>query len=694
MAKPTATRCSTPASRRSARVPGATAGAAADMLARFSILLARDDDPQAALRHVLPTLRARFGVAGCFVHVVDGDRPTMTRLAFSIGLTPARLERHRFACRATFPAEDIAQPPHSLDSIRHDITADGTPIGTLVFVSSTRSATRRGSVAAMRGIADLLGRSLARTHLTDDLTERRRAGDALRDSEDPLRATLRELERREREAREQMAMVKALHATARVGLAAQDTALRFTVVNDCFAELLGVPAAELIGRTRREVSPDIADQVDPLLRRVLADGQPIESVEIRYGTAGSRGKERICLKSFHPVRGADAAVIGVGEAVLDITEKRHADDKAHQAERLQAIGRLAAGVAHDFNNILHIVIGNLELLEGASLGAAQSRALITMAIRAAQRGADLTQQMLSYTRQQVLLARRMAVTEVFGNVRLLLERALGPRIEFEVDISRSMSDVVVDPAQLETALINLGVNAGQAMPAGGRIRFEVYEADSGMFGELAPGPHVVIATVDNGGGIPPDVLDRVFEPFFSTKGLDGTGLGLSMVQGFSRQSGGDARIFSTVGQGTRVEIWLPAASIARAPQPPPASRGHVLLVDDMADTLITTSAFLERDGFTVQRATGAGEALSLIASGAGFDIIITDYMMPGLTGVDLIDQVRAQRPRLPALIITGFAEILGYVPESHGTKVLRKPFKREALARQIDALLGLRPPVA
>jgi CheY-like chemotaxis protein len=281
------------------------------------------------------------------------------------------------------------------------------------------------------------------------------------------------------------------------------------------------------------------------------------------------------------------------------------------------------------------------------------------------------------------------VATFLADLREHLARTIGPTIELQVLVSRDMPDINVDPSHLQTALLNLAINAGHAMPDGGRL---VIEAKA----HPQPGSRegvVVIAMTDTGVGMDPVTLARATEPFFTTKGPGGTGLGLPMAQGFARQSGGDLRLTSVVGQGTRVELVLPAFARTCLLLPDPTQTadgaGRVLVVDDVADVLDGTARFLRRAGFLVTSAADGDAALALLASGARFDVLVTDYAMPGLSGVDLVSLAREMQFGLPAIVVTGFAEVdLDRI--STIAAVLRKPFSAEQLVGTVRQLLARR----
>ena len=373
-----------------------------------------------------------------------------------------------------------------------------------------------------------------------------------------------------------------------------------------------------------------------------------------------------------------------------------------QAQRLEAVGQLTGGVAHDFNNLLTVVLGNADLLAGHSLDAAQRRQALDMLIGAAERGAVLTRQLLAYARQQPLAPSAVDVNQLVAAIQPMLRRTLGEHIEITVDGAPQLWPAMVDPTQLESALLNLCLNARDAMPSGGRLTLGTSPLTLGPGeADLPAGDYVRLRVSDTGTGIAPDDLQRVFEPFFTTKEKGkGTGLGLAMVYGFVRQSGGQVGISSEPGRGTTVQLDLPRATtpvVAVVPAPAAAVQGGhetILVVEDDDLVRLLASAELQAMGYRVVEAPNGVEALRLVEQGQPFDLLFTDVIMPGgVSGRDLADATRRLRPGLRVLFTSGYTEDAFNQPgrPDAGLPLLPKPYRRAELARAVRAALE-RPP--
>jgi signal transduction histidine kinase len=384
-------------------------------------------------------------------------------------------------------------------------------------------------------------------------------------------------------------------------------------------------------------------------------------------------------------------------------EREAALAQVHEMQKVESLGQLTGGVAHDFNNLLMAVLGNLEILRKLVPPDAKLHRLIDGAIQGAERGATLTKRMLAFARRQELKPETVDVPALVDSMVEMLRRSLGPGIEIVTDFVSDVPATRVDPNQLELALLNLALNARDAMPAGGRLTISASRerVSAGEIAGLAPGEYVCIAERDTGKGMDEATRKRAAEPFFTTKGAGrGTGLGLSMVDGLVAQSGGAMRIASAPGRGTTVELWLPvspeeAAVQLRAPAPPrlvqevPCCR--VLVVDDDPIVAAGTAAMLEDLGHVAVEAASGEAALQLLCAEAGFDMVITDHLMPGMTGTELARRIRGSWPQLPVVIATGYAE---FAAETNAAALprLAKPYRQHDLAELMAGLVGKTPP--
>jgi len=390
----------------------------------------------------------------------------------------------------------------------------------------------------------------------------------------------------------------------------------------------------------------------------------------------------------------EALELANGKLRDEARQREHAQAALLQAQKIETMGQLVGGVAHDFNNLLMAVLGNLDVLARRIGDDPRQLRLVNGAIEGAKRGAALTQRLLAFARKQELEAKPTDVLALVEDMRDLVERSVGPLVQVRIAAEAGLPAVSVDPNQLEMALLNLAVNARDAMPEGGSLtiglsRHQLTREESG----LAPGIYVRLTVRDTGHGMDEVTLAKAIEPFFSTKGLGkGTGLGLSMVHGLADQSGGAFRLESAVGAGTSAHLWLPAAS-GPAEQAAPAEvpcgtalPAMILLVDDDPLTAASTQALLEDLGHRVVEAHSAREALALFEDGLVPDLVITDHAMPEMTGTDLAVTLRSRHPALPILLATGYAELKGAQPLD--LPRLAKPYDQARLSMEISRLLS------
>jgi len=380
----------------------------------------------------------------------------------------------------------------------------------------------------------------------------------------------------------------------------------------------------------------------------------------------------------------------------EIRQREKVEEQLRQAQKMEIIGQLTGGVAHDFNNLLMAVLANLDLLKKYVPEDPRSTRLIDGAVQGAKRGAALTQRLLAFARRQALKVDPADIGALAEGMRNLLERSVGSAVELHFKIAKNLPPAMVDTNQVELALLNLVVNARDAMPDGGRITIEVDAVKSAAKADLKAGQYVRLAVADTGVGMDEETLARAIEPFFSTKELGkGTGLGLSMIHGLAVQLDGVLRLASTPGQGTRAELYFPATSLAledavetetsdKAIQP--ASRARILVVDDDVLIAMSTVDMLEDLGHEVIEANSGASALEALEANDGVDLMITDFSMPGMNGAQLAEAVHKLRPELPILLATGYAEI----PKGSSLELPRlgKPYSQAQLAREISRLLA------
>jgi PAS domain S-box-containing protein len=472
------------------------------------------------------------------------------------------------------------------------------------------------------------------------------------------------------------------------------------------AELItGYRPDEIIGETfSRFYSEDDRNTGAP--ERGLA----IAAREGRFESEGWRVRKGGELFRAHviidAIRNEGGEVIGFATMTRDITERRkaqlaleEAQQALFQAQKLESIGQLSSGIAHEFNNLLMVILGGLDLARRRLGEDNRAQTLLDNAMQAAQRGALLTRRMLAFARRQELKAEVIDLPDLVAGMRELLERSIGPSVAIRTAFTPALSPIRTDPNQLESAVLNLAVNARDAMPRGGTITISADEASigPGHASELPSGRYVRLCVADTGVGMDEATVGRATEPFFTTKDVGrGAGLGLSMVHGLAEQSGGRLRLQSRPGEGTKVTLWLPAADAATEapaaedPGPPDQQRRLlVLAVDDDSLVLTSTAAMLEDLGHTVIEAGSGPAALTILQREPAVDILITDQAMPGMTGLELARAARALRPKLPVILATGYADLTS--DAGLAAPRLAKPFTQPELAQAVNRAAAAPP---
>jgi signal transduction histidine kinase len=378
----------------------------------------------------------------------------------------------------------------------------------------------------------------------------------------------------------------------------------------------------------------------------------------------------------------------------------HAEERMRHVQQLEAVGQLTGGIAHDFNNLLTVIMGNLQIVEEEAVANDAIAQPVDAALRATMSAADLTRKLLAFSRRQALRPRAVDVNDLVGGMLDMIRRSLGERITIIAYPGADVPAAHADPAQLETALLNLVVNARDAMPNGGRLSIETatryLDADySPASGDLQPGHYVMIAVSDNGTGMPPEVLTRAFHPYFTTKERGkGSGLGLSMVHGFVKQSRGHIVIYSEIGRGTTVRLFLPFADQAAAAKSPerseavPGGSETILMVEDEAAVREIGARFLTQLGYVVHQAGDVDTALALLAEHPETKLVFTDIVLPGRRGgIELAAEVRRLRPDVALLFTSGYASGAIDRLEDFPGKLIDKPYQRHMLGRAVRAAL-------
>ncbi len=468
-------------------------------------------------------------------------------------------------------------------------------------------------------------------------------------------------------------------------------------VNPAWKDVLGYDEADLLGRQHGDlVHPEDAETRAAVMRGLLA-GERIEDIDVRV-----RAKD----KSY---RWINWTVIPEGDFLYgmgrDVTDRKQLEDQLRQSQKMEAVGQLTGGLAHDFNNMLTGIMGGLDL---AKRRMAQGRVeeaanFMDTATTAAERAAALTHRLLAFSRRQTLDPQSVDINTLISSVEDMLVRTLGEQVALALALGPDLWATRTDANQLESAILNLAINARDAMPNGGQLTIETSNLTLDLAQQVGPegiaaGDYVLVSVSDTGMGMSPDVLAKVFDPFFTTKPIgQGTGLGLSMVYGFVHQSGGHVGIYSQPGIGTTVKLYLPrqrgeVASEAERPFDGPAPRGsgeRVLLVEDDPQVRMLVRTVLEELGYKAMEAVDGQAALPILESDARINLLVTDVGLPGMNGRQLADIARERRPGLPVLFITGYAanaaERASFL--APGMRMISKPFPMEGLARTVREIL-------
>ncbi len=463
-------------------------------------------------------------------------------------------------------------------------------------------------------------------------------------------------------------------------------------VNPAHEAGVGLKLADIRGKRIEEILPPaVAARVRETYRHVVRTGAIYQYREQSDFPSGPQQWDT----SLVPMRDEAGRIVRLIGSSRNVTRQVVAEEALRQSQKMEAMGQLTGGVAHDFNNLLTPIVGTLDMMLRRGVGGEREKRLIAGAAQAAERARVLVQRLLAFARRQPLQAVAVDVAQLVSGMAQLIASTTGPQIKVVVHAAEDLPPAKADPNQLEMALLNLAVNARDAMVEGGtlRITVEAETIERGHRAGLKPGRYLHLSVSDTGVGMDEATLVRAIEPFFSTKGVGkGTGLGLSMVHGLASQLGGALTIQSTPGLGTNVEMWLQAGeadSVSGSATPTPRTEavGHedVLLVDDEELVRVSTADMLAELGYRVVEASSAEDALSLIRQGLRPSIVVSDHLMPGMSGTDLARTLKADRPDLKVLIVSGYAETAGIAPD---LPRLTKPFRKDDLAVSLSELKG------
>lgn len=476
-----------------------------------------------------------------------------------------------------------------------------------------------------------------------------------------------------------------------------------TVWSRAAEQIFGYKADEVLGKKYMLVpsgDPVAVKEFEEVFARACA-GETLRGILVKR----QRKDGTVIDVSFDaaPMYGPDGSVEAIAYALSDVTERNRLEQELRQAQKMDAIGQLTGGVAHDFNNMLTVITGTIDILADGVADRPDLAAIVKLISEAADRGAELTSQLLAFARRQPLQPRKTSVNDVATDAAKLLRPTLGEHIEVEWRLTPEAWPALIDPTQLSTAIVNLAVNARDAMSDGGKLTMEtanVYldEDYAALHSDVTPGPYVMFAVSDTGPGIPVEFRDKVFEPFFTTKDVGkGTGLGLSMVYGFVKQSGGHIKLYSEEGQGTTFKLYLPRADKDASEGSAQGSSLQItggtetiLLVEDDPTVRKSVQSQLDSLGYRAIVAANAAEALAIIDRGDPFDLLFTDLIMPGpMNGRQLAEEAARRRPDLKVLFTSGYTEdaALHHGRLLSGVLLLAKPYRKSDLARLIRRAL-------
>ena len=644
------------------------------------------DSSRAAVPAALQRLRAM--VAANPAQVARVDRLSIAARQ-RVAISEMRVELVREGRRAEAMKISPSSGQNAMDRIRAEVTeitrdenvllakrrADANRDELIGFITALAV-----SAVAVIGLGFLVvSMALTNRRLAHEIGERMAAENAQRESEARYRAIF--------------ANTADLLSLVDIGA---DGVFRMAEVNPAYERATASSTLQLRGLDVRYLSPE-AEVLIGYMKAVVASGQP----SFTRDRVTINGQRRVWESILVPVRNGAGMIDRVLGSSRDVTERENAQDQLRRAQRMEAVGHLTGGVAHDFNNLLQVIRGNLELLAGLVETNEAASQRVKNALHGANRAAQLTRQLLAFARRQPLEPKVVNLGRMVGDMAEMLRRTLGESIEVETILAGGLWNTLCDPAQVESAILNLAINARDAMSKGGRLTIEISNAalDEAYAhtAEVDAGQYVLLAVSDTGFGMDAETLSRVFEPFFTTKSEEkGTGLGLSMVYGFVKQSNGAVQIYSEPGQGTTVKIYLPRSREREPAYSAPVTgtllgRSEVILVVEDDDMVRASAVSMLRDlGYACVHASHGDEALEMIQSGIKFDLLFTDVIMPGkVKSRDLANEAQKLRPGLPVLFTSGYTEnaIVHHGRLDEGVQLLSKPYSRDDLARKIRGVL-------
>ena len=685
-----------------------------EFLAEVSDVLASSLDYRATL-----TAAARLAVPRladwCAVDIVDGDG-RLHRLAIA-HVDPAKVEAvwamsHRYRELAQDPVPQVIHSgrtqviPEIPDELLRRFARDeehlrglrAFGLRSLLIVPLT---TRGRTLGAITFVTAESGRQYSPADVLPAELLARRAATAVDNAR-----LFQEAEQALRERESSLALLDTVFRGAPIGLAFVDRALNFVRVNEAFSAMTRVPVDAHLGRGLAEVLGGLASTVGPMFEAVFRTGQPLLDRELPAMPGGAESAKRTYLASYYPVARADGRIEWVGCIVSDVTERRRAAEVLVQGERMEAIAKVAGGVAHEVNNMMTVIAGFSGFLEG-SLPSGDARADDLGEIRrAADRAAGITRQLLAYSRQQLLQPTPLDLNTLVSQSLPVFARLLGVDVRIVFEPAAPSARIRADPSQLDQVLVNLVLNARDAMDGTGTLRLATetvtidnVQPDNLPGVRMPPGSYVRLTVSDSGHGMDPATQARIFEPFFTTKPAGkGSGLGLATVYGIVKQSDGYIWVSSAPGQGTTFRIYLPEHTgplEAPAPSPPPATPGGVetvLIVEDEPAVRRMAARALRSQGYAVLEAANGAEALDVLSRGEPVDLVLSDVVMPVLNGRELSERLAIDRPEIRVLFMSGYTDddIVRRGLLQPGAPFLQKPFVPADLSRKVRDVLDSR----